>query len=58
MIDFGLNMLATGRVEPTIRISVVSQPLNFPVLIGCELAFKLNEMFVITVLNRFLRDFW
>ena len=28
-IDFGLNMLATGRVEPTIRISVVTQPLNF-----------------------------
>ena len=27
--DFGLNLLATGRVEPTIRISVVMRPLNF-----------------------------
>ena len=25
-IDFGLNMLATGCEEPTIRISVVTQP--------------------------------
>ena len=31
LIDFSLNMLATGPVEPTIRISVVTQPLNFPV---------------------------
>ena len=31
LIDFSLNMLATGRVELTIRISVVTQPLNFPV---------------------------
>ena len=30
-IDFGLNMLATGLVGLTIRISVVTQPLNFPV---------------------------
>ena len=30
-IDFGLNMLATGHAELTIRISVVTQPLNFPV---------------------------
>ena len=30
-IDFGLNMLATGHVEPTIRISDVTQPLNFAV---------------------------
>ena len=30
-IDFGLNMLATGRVELTIRISFVTKPLNFPV---------------------------
>ena len=29
-IDLGLNMLGTGRVEPTTRISV-TQPLNFPV---------------------------
>ena len=29
LIDFSLNMLATGRVESTIRISVVTQPLNF-----------------------------
>ena len=28
-IDFGLNLLATGRVELTIRISVVLRPLNF-----------------------------
>ena len=28
-IDFGLNLLATGRIEPTIRISVVIRPLNF-----------------------------
>ena len=27
-IDFGLNLLATGRVELTIRISVVVRPLN------------------------------
>ena len=27
--DFGLNLLATGRVGPTIRISVVMRPLNF-----------------------------
>ena len=31
LIDFSLKMLATGRVKPTIRISVVTQPLNFPV---------------------------
>ena len=29
LIDFSLKMLATGRVEPTIRIFVVTQPLNF-----------------------------
>ena len=29
-IDFSLNMLATGRVGPTIRIFVVTQPLSFP----------------------------
>ena len=28
-IDFGLNLLATGRIEPTIRISVVIRPLDF-----------------------------
>ena len=28
-IDFGLNLLATGRIEPTTRISVVMRPLNF-----------------------------
>ena len=27
-IDFGVNLLATGCVEPTIRISVVMRPLN------------------------------
>ena len=31
LIDFTLKMLATGHVEPTIRISVVTQPSNFPV---------------------------
>ena len=31
-IHFGLNMLAAGCVELKIRISVVTQPLNFPVL--------------------------
>jgi len=31
LIDFSLKMLATGRVELTIRISDVTQPLNFPV---------------------------
>ena len=35
LIDFSLNMLARGRVESTIRISVVTQPLKFPFLIGC-----------------------
>ena len=30
LIDFDLIMLATGRVEPTIGISVVTQPSNFP----------------------------
>ena len=30
LIDFSLNMLATGHVGPTIRISVVTQPLNSP----------------------------
>ena len=30
-IEFGLNMLATGHVGPTIRIFVVTQPLNFQV---------------------------
>ena len=30
-INLILNMLARGRVEPTIRIYVVTQPLNFPV---------------------------
>ena len=29
-IAFDLNMLATCRVEPTIEISVVTQPSNFP----------------------------
>ena len=29
--DFGLNMLDVGLAEPIIRISVVTQPLNFPV---------------------------
>ena len=28
-IDFGLNLLATGCVEQTIRISVVMSPVNF-----------------------------
>ena len=28
-IDFGLDLLATGRIEPTIRTSVVTRPLNF-----------------------------
>ena len=28
-IDFGLNLLATGRVEQTIRISVVVSTVNF-----------------------------
>ena len=62
-MDFGLNMLATGRVEPTIRISVVTQPLNFPVLIGCELAFKLKCLllssigFFVTSGDKFGGDF-
>ena len=30
-VDFGLNMLDVGLAEPTIRISVVTQPLNFTV---------------------------
>ena len=30
-IEFGLNMLATGHVGPTIRIFVVTQPLSFAV---------------------------
>ena len=35
-IDFGLNVLATGGVEPKFWISVVTQPLDFPLLlIGC-----------------------
>ena len=40
-IDFGLNMLATGRVEPTIRIYVVTQPLNFTVFdrVFCQLLY-------------------
>ena len=29
LIDFGLNLLATGHVEQTIRISVVMSPVNF-----------------------------
>ena len=36
LIDFSLKMLATSRVEPTIRISVVTQPLNFPVFNSVE----------------------
>ena len=28
-IDYGLNMTATGHVDATIRISDVTQPLNF-----------------------------
>ena len=31
LIDFSLNMLATDCVELTTRISVITQPLNFPV---------------------------
>ena len=30
-IEFGLNMLATRQVEPTINIFDVTQPLNFVV---------------------------
>ena len=30
-IEFGLNMLATGHVGPTIRIFYVTQPLSFAV---------------------------
>ena len=30
-IEFGLNMLATGHVGPTIRIFDVTQPLSFVV---------------------------
>ena len=30
-IEFGLNMLATGHVGPTIRILDVRQPLSFAV---------------------------
>ena len=30
-IEFGLNMLATGHVGPTIRIFDVTQPLSFAV---------------------------
>ena len=29
LIEFGLNMLATGHVGPTIRIFDVTQPLSF-----------------------------
>ena len=29
VVDFGLNLLATGSVEQTIRISVVMSPVNF-----------------------------
>ena len=36
LIDFSLNMLATGCVEPTIKISVVTQPINSPFLIVCN----------------------
>ena len=32
LIDFSLSMLATGHVELTITISVLTQPLNNPVL--------------------------
>ena len=31
-IDFGLNLLATGRVEQTIMISVVMSPVNLSFL--------------------------
>ena len=37
-IDFGLNLLATDRVERTIRISVVMRPLNFSFFNRVELA--------------------
>jgi len=40
-IDFSLNMLVRGRVEPTIRIPVVTQPLNFLVFIRVESRFFL-----------------
>ena len=30
-IEFGLNMLATGQVGPTIRLFDVTQPLSFAV---------------------------
>ena len=30
-VEFGLNMLATGHVGPTIRIFDVTQPLSFAV---------------------------
>ena len=40
-IDFGLNMLATGHAELTIRISVVTQPLSFAVFnrVFCKLVY-------------------
>ena len=42
-IDFGLNMLATGHVEPTIWISVVTQPLKFRVFIECYVGLLMTE---------------
>ena len=36
LIDFGLNVLATGHIELTIQISFVMQPFNFSFLIGCK----------------------
>ena len=38
-IEFGLNMLATGHVGPTIRIFDVTQPLSFAVFNRVEIRF-------------------
>ena len=55
-IDFGLNLLATGRVEPTIRISVVHATFELSGFNRVWTSIQI-EMFV-TILNRFLRDLW
>ena len=44
LIDFGLNLLATGHAEQTIRISVVMSPVNFCFLTGWKGALKTAEV--------------
>ena len=53
-IEFGLNMLATGHVGPTIRIFDVTQPLSFAVFNRVHVRHSLGEL---SLCYKFLSNF-